>query len=217
MERSKIVVVAILILIACIFATVLLFNVKLPGIARYTHSLAQSPPEEDATLWEKSAWEKNHGNVLQCGYFVDAQNQDPLILYPSTFTTISNITFRFSLAPEEPMHEISNITYTLSNRYAMKTVRYGDPGVRVTYQPKKLVSGMCQGDLNNSILECNETATVELDLGKMGPDTPVLGPNQKFVIDLVPTDTDCGRNFLFIGTTPLVFFPGTPIELSGRL
>ncbi len=217
MKRSKTVVVSILILIACLFAAVLLFNVNLPGIARYTHSLAQSPPEEDATLWEKAAWEKNHGSVPQCGYFVDAQGQNPLVLYPSTFTTISNITFRFSLAPEEPSHEISNITYTLSNRYAMKTVRYGDPGVRVTYQPKKLMPGMFSGDLNNSILEGGEIATVELDWEKMGPNTPALGPNQKFVIELVPTDTDCSRNFLFIGTTPLVFLPGTPVELSGRL
>jgi len=145
MERSKIVVVAILILIACIFATVLLFNVELPGIARYTHSLAQSPPEEDATLWEKSAWEKNHGNVHQCGYFVDAPDQDPLILYPSTFTTISNITFRFSLAPGEPMHEISNITYTLSNRYAMKTVRYGDPRCQSDLPAKEADVGNVSG------------------------------------------------------------------------
>ncbi|MFA7694499.1 MAG: hypothetical protein WCX63_03080 [Methanoregula sp.] len=213
MERSKIAIALILIVIACILAAVL-FNVKLPGIARYSHSLAQYPPEDDATLWEKAAWENNHGNVPQCGFF--AQSLGPLVLYPSTFTTISNITFRFTLAPGEPAQEISNITYTLSNRYAMKTVRYGDPGVRLTYQPKNLVPGMLPGDLHNSILEGDEIATVELDLEKMGPDAPVLGPNQKFVVDLVPT-ADCSRNFIFLGTTPLVFMPGTPIELSGRL
>lgn len=214
MKRSKIAIAVILIVIAGILAAVV-FNVPLPGIARYSNSLAQYPPEADATLWEKTAWEKNHGNVPQCGYF--AESQDPVILYPSTVTTISNISFRFSLVPGEPAHEISDITYTLSNRSAMKTVRSGDPGVRVTYQPKDLMPGMPAGDLHNSILEGDEIVTVELDLEKMGLETPVLGPNQKFVIDIVPTDSDCSRHFLLLGTTPLFFLPGTPIERSGKL
>jgi len=213
MERLKIAIALILIVIAGILVA-FVFNVNLPGIARYSHSLSQYPPEDDATLWEKAAWEKNHGNVPQCGYF--AESQGPVVLYPSSVITISTISFRFSLAPGEPTHEISNITYTLSNRYAMKTVRAGDPGVRVTCQPKILLPGMLPGDLHNTILEGDEIATVELDMEKMGPGTPVPGPNQKFVIDIVPVDY-CSRDFIFLGTTPLLFLPGTPIEISGRL
>jgi hypothetical protein len=214
MGRIKIAVVLIFIVIAGMLVAIL-FNVNLPGIARYSHSLGQYPPEDDATLWENAAWEQNHGNVPQCGFFADSQG--PVVLNPSSVTTISKISFRFSLAPGEPEHEISNISYTLSNRYAMKTVRAGDPGVRVTYQPKKLMPGMLPGNLNNTVLEGDETATVELDLEKMGPGVPILGPNQKFVIDSVPTDTDCSRHFLLVGVTPLVFLPGAPIEVSGRL
>lgn len=214
MKRSNIAIAGIVLIIAGLLAAVL-FNVPLPGIARYSHSLAQYPPEEDATLWEKAAWEKNHGNVPQCGYF--AESRGPVILYPSTVTTISTISFRFSLAPGEPAHKIPDITYTLSNRSAMKTVRSGDPGVRVTIQPMNPMPGMLPGDLRNSILEGDETVTVELDLENMGPDAPVLGPNQKFVIDIVPTDSDCSRHFLLLGTTPLVFLPGTPIVRSGNL
>jgi hypothetical protein len=213
MERSKTAIALILIVIAGILVAIL-FNVNLPGIARYSHSLGQYPPEEDATLWEKAAWENNHGSVPQCGFFADSQG--PVILYPSSFITISNISFRFSLAPGEPVHEISNITYTLSNHYAMKTVRAGDPGVRVTYQPKSLLPGMLPGDLHNTILEGDEIVSVELDMEKMGPGTPVLGPNQKFVVDIVPVDY-CSRDFIFLGTTPLTFLPGTPIEMSGKL
>ncbi|MDD1690932.1 MAG: hypothetical protein LUQ66_09750 [Methanoregula sp.] len=213
MERSKLAIALILIVIAGILVAIV-FNVNLPGIARYSHSLGQYPPEDDATLWEKAAWEKNHGSVPQCGFFADSQG--PVVLYPSSFITISNLSFRFSLAPGEPVHEISNITYTLSNRYAMKTVRAGDPGVRVTCQKKILLPGMLPGDLNNSVLEGDEIATVELDMEKMGPGTPVLGPNQKFVVDIVPAD-NCSRDFIILGTTPLAFLPGTPIELSGRL
>lgn len=213
MERSKLAIALILIVIAGILVAIV-FNVNLPGIARYSHSLGQYPPEDDATLWEKAAWEKNHGSVPQCGFFADSQG--PVVLYPSSFITISNLSFRFSLAPGEPVHEISNITYTLSNRYAMKTVRAGDPGVRVTCQKKILLPGMLPGDLNNSVLEGDEIATVELDMEKIGPGTPVLGPNQKFVVDIVPAD-NCSRDFIILGTTPLAFLPGTPIELSGRL
>jgi len=213
MDRLKIAIALILIVIAGILVAIVL-NMNLPGIAHYSHSLGQYPPEDDATLWEKAAWEHNHGSVPQCGYF--AESQGPVVLYPSSVTTISNMSFRFSLAPGEPTHEISNITYTLSNRYAMKAVRAGDPGVRVTYQPKNLLPGMLSGDLHNTILEGDEIATVELDMEKMGPGTPVLGPNQKFVVDIVPADY-CSRDFIFLGTTPLAFLPGTPIEMSGRL
>jgi len=183
----------------------------IPG--RTSSSYHSQPPADDATLWEKAEWDRYHGSIPQCGWF--AEPEGPIILYPLTGSTISNISFRFALIPGEPAHDISKITYILSTRHLMKTVRYGDPAVKVTWQQRNGTPGMSPGDLRNTLVENDELVTVELDADLMGFGASVLGPDERFVLSVVPED-DCIRDFQLWGTTPSVFLPGTRVELSGQ-
>jgi len=97
----------------------------------------------------------------------------------------------------------------------MKTVRYGDPAVKVTWQQRNGTPGMSPGDLRNTLVENDELVTVELDADLMGFGASVLGPDERFVLSVVPED-DCIRDFQLWGTTPSVFLPGTRVELSGQ-
>ena len=174
------------------------------------HSYNPSPPPDDATLWEKAYWEKYHGNVYQCGWF--AEFVEPVVLYSSTGSAISNISFRFAQMPGEQPHEIATISYTFSTRSAMKTVRYGDPSVNVTWLAWNRTPALSPADLTNTRVEDNELVAVDLDVATMGIDASAVGPNQKFVLVITPAD-DCIRETTFRGKIPLVILPGSRMEI----
>ena len=119
MKKIEIVIAAVTLIAIVTFVYILLFvgwGSVLSGNS--PHSYNPSPPPDDATLWEKQKWEKDHGNVAQCGWF--AVFVEPVVLYSSDGSAVSNISFRFAQIPGEQPHEIATISYTFSTRSAMK-------------------------------------------------------------------------------------------------
>ena len=211
MKQFEIIIAAVT-LIAIVAFVYILFFVGWGSVlsGNSPHPYSPSPPPEDATLWEKQKWEKDHGNVAQCGWFADVV--EPVLLYSSTGSAVSNISFRFAQIPGEQPHEIATISYTFSTRSAMKTARYGDPSVRVTWSASNRTPALPPADLTNTLVEDNELVAVDMDLATMGFDAAAAGPNQKFILVVTPAD-ECIRQATFRGKIPLVMLPGSRMEI----
>ncbi|MCK9579807.1 MAG: hypothetical protein M0Q92_05080 [Methanoregula sp.] len=169
-----------------------------------------TPPSADATFYEKEKWETYHGSIPQCGYF--AQQQGPLVLLPSTGSFISKVSTRYVLAPGDSPYDIKDITYTLSTRYAIKTVRYDDQSVNLSWVVGNNTATTIQKNPRDDLLEWKDSVSVELDTEKMGFGPSAFGPNQQFVLVITPKD-ECYRALEIWGWTPVLFSPGTPIEI----
>lgn len=131
MKKTKIALAIIFILITVFFFITFFVGWGAFGFGHSANKYYSHPPPSNATLWQKAEWEKYHGAVYQCGYF--AETIRPLVIFPSTNSTISKVTIWFALSPGEPSNDIRNINYTLSTEYAMKTVRYNDPSVNLSW------------------------------------------------------------------------------------
>lgn len=198
-----------------IFVIALILVVVFFGILVF--SLPQPPRSSDAkplppgatTLWEKAEWEKYHGNVYQCGHFAEAAG--PVVIVPSANATISRVSTRFALSPGEPPHDITSLTFTLSTKHAMKTVRYDDPSVNLTRIARTGAVSAIQKNSRNTLLERDEPVSVELDAEKMGFTSSSFGPDQRFVLAITPSG-ECYRGLVVRGRTPAGFSPGIPME-----
>jgi archaellin len=178
------------------------------GLLPYPHN-AQSP-SPNATLWEKAEWEKNHGGVCQCApAFV---LMGPILLFPSTNSTISKISFNVTLIPGMMPVDMKNTTFTLSTKNAEKTVRYDDPAVNLTswFFDGTVINK--QEFTENSPLYNGGLVFIELDLQKMGFTSPALGPDERFSLIITPPT---GYRFDITRVTPAAFSLKNPIEIPG--
>jgi hypothetical protein len=212
MKNSEIALAIILILITMFVFITFFVGWGAFGFGNSANKYYSPPPPSNATLWDKAEWEKYHGNVYQCGFF--AEPVAPLMIFPSTNSTISKVSIRFAPAPGEPPRDVTNITYTLSTAYAIKTVRYDDPSINLTYGYwDGKGSGSQQSVPRDYLFEQNEDILVELNTEKMGFTSSTFGPNQRFVLAITPPD-ECFRALEIRGTTPAEFSQGIPIEIS---
>jgi flagellin FlaB len=83
------------------------------------------------------------------------------------------------------------VQYTVSTLKNLRAAKYGDPAVRVTLTD-------VQGTRNN-LLETGETATVELDTGRMGFTAATLGADDRVTIEVRPA---IGASLPFARTIP---------------
>ncbi len=213
MKTIRVVIAAVMLIVIIAFVYILFFvgcGTLLSGKNSYPYGIP--PPSDDATLWEKEQWNKNHGNVAQCGWF--AEFAGPVVMYSSPSSTVSNISFRFMQIPGEQPHEISALTFILSTRDDLKTVRYGDPAMKATWEAWNKTPAIRPGNISNTLIEDNELVTIELDTTKMGLKSSSIGPGRKFVLVVSPND-DCIREVVFFGKLPFLILPGNRMEIFG--
>lgn len=213
MKKLGIVLAVVVFIVIIAFVYILFFvgwGTLLSGKNSYPYGIP--PPPEDATLWEKEQWNKNHGNVAQCGFF--AKFEGPVVMYSSPSSTVSNVSFRFMQIPGEQPHEISSLTFILSTRDDLKTVRYGDPAMKVTWHVWNKTPAIRPGNISNTLIEDNELVTIDLDMAKMGLESSALGPGSKFVLVASPND-DCIREAVFFGKLPFLILPKNRMEIFG--
>jgi hypothetical protein len=165
----------------------------------------------NATLWEKAEWERYHGDVCQCLPAFDLVG--PILLFPSTNSSITKISFNVSLIPGMMPVDMKNATFTLSTRHAEKTVRYDNPAVNLTRWAYDGAMMNKQEFSENRSPEYNgDPVFIELDLDKMGFSSPALGPDERFSLVITP---QTGYRIAITRMTPAEFSAGNLIEIPG--
>jgi archaellin len=166
-------------------------------------------PSDNATLWEKAEWERDHGSVCQCTPAFDLAGS--IILLPSTNVTISRVAYKVYLTPGTTLPDLKNTSFTLSTKNFEKTVYYDDPAINLTCV---LIDGTVINNREvsfNNLPEYGDTY-VELDLRKMGFISPGLGPDERFSLVMTPPS---GYRFAITRSTPAEFTQGKAIEIRG--
>jgi archaellin len=209
MKKSEIAFAIILILItAYIFITVFVGW----GAFGFGQSLNPnaSPPSANATLFEKAELEKNHGGVCQCTPAFELMG--PILLFPSTNSAISKLSFNVTLTPGMIPVDMKDTTFTLSTKNTEKTVRYDDPAVNLTRWSYDGTVMNKQEFSEKTSHYSGDPLFIELDLQKMGFASQSLGPDEQFSLVITPPQ---GYRFAITRTSPSEFSPGTQIEIPG--
>jgi archaellin len=208
MKKSEIAIGTVLICIIAIILVIFFSGFRIFDIGILSQTVQQLPP--NATIWEKADWEKNHGSVCQCSPAVELMG--PILLFPSTNSTISKISFNITLTPGTMPLDMKNTTFTISTKDEEKTVRYDDPAVNLT---RVLFDGSVmnkQEFSQNSQYYNGDPVFIELDLQKMGFRYPGLGPDERFSLIITPQP---GYRFEITRGTPAKFSLGSPMEIRG--
>lgn len=195
MKISKIVIAAILILIAvCVFIT-LFIGWGAFGFGQSLHDKNSRSLPENATLWEK-----NNADYCCISVF---ELVGPLELFSPTNSTISKVTFILAPIPGAPPIDMTNATFTLSTANTETTVRYGDPAVNVSWDGSMM-------NMTDDILVNHEQVHIELDTVKMGFNSLSFGRNQKFSLIATPP---LGSKLVTRWATPGEFQPGVTMKI----
>ncbi|MFA5268319.1 MAG: hypothetical protein WC379_10140 [Methanoregula sp.] len=207
MKKSEIVIAAVLIGIIAAILILIFFGLRIFDIGELSRTVQQSPA--NATLWEKAEWVRYHGNVCQCSPAFELSGT--IQLTPSTYSSISKISFNVSPIPGTTGNDIKNSTFTVSTKNTEKTIHYRDPAVNLTCFYRGTAIRKKNFSENNPEIN-GDSFFIELDLQKMGFTSPGLGPDERFSLIITPPT---GYRFAITRSTPSEFSPGKPVEIPG--
>jgi len=207
MKKSEIAIAIILISIIAIILMVIFFGFRIFDTGVLFRTVQQSPA--NATLWEKTEWERYHGSACQCTPAFDLAGS--IMLLPSTNATISRVSYKVYLTPGTTLPDLKNTSFTLSAKNFEKTVYYDDPAINLTCVLIDSTVVNNREDSFNNLSKYGDV-NVELDLQRMGFTTPGLGPDERFSLVITPPT---GYRFAITRSTPVEFTPGKPMEIHG--